>query len=155
MPSSQAILTHPSPLASTLEGVFLVSSQPPILIIRSRCCPFLSAHGRKNLPNLYPRRRSLLLHPQQKKRYNSLQFPWTMGYKGYARTRLADSCSSLHHRCQIETVLTHDICAWEQAAKLPFPACGAEAPSTHPPRILPDTCEASKQREDPAVLQDL
>jgi hypothetical protein len=39
-----------------------------------------------------------LLHPQQK-RYNGLQFPWTMGYMGYARTRLADSCSSLHHRC--------------------------------------------------------
>jgi hypothetical protein len=61
----------------------------------------------------------------------------------------------LHHRCQIETVLTHDIRAWEQAARLPFPACGAGAPSTHPPRILPDTCEASKQHEDPAVLRDL
>ncbi|PMD27391.1 hypothetical protein NA56DRAFT_697571 [Hyaloscypha hepaticicola] len=58
--------TPPSPLASTPEGVFLVSSQPPNTHHPTPLLSVPPAHGSKNLPNLYPRRRSLLLHPQQK-----------------------------------------------------------------------------------------
>jgi hypothetical protein len=91
-------------------------------------------------------------------KYNGFQFPWLREtHKAMQEpVRRAASCSSsLHHRCQIEAVLTHDILAWDQAARLPFRACGGRAPSIYPPKTLPDSCEASKQHEDPALLRDL
>lgn len=122
--------------------------------------PVPFAHNIKNAPNLYSRRRSLLLHLQQE---DTMAFnfhgPWaTRDAQGYARTRpprrfLQHSAPSLSDRG--EAVLTHDIRAWIKQLGCHFLHVAAEAPPINPPKTLPDTCEASKEHEDPALLRDL
>jgi len=84
------------------------------------------------------------------KKYNGLQFPWTKGDKRCtglcknppASQLLAAKCT--HHRCQIEAVLTHDIHAWDQAAKDAL--CCMWRPSSSPlPTQNPSRCLRGKQ----------